>query len=120
MSKRYHYVINFGTASIFYSSVDSGPLEEYLQSICVLFPRSVSILSIVILKSLRRVLFLFPSFIFHINLQSFKETSFNQLLSGAMPRRGTSAENSVIREGNLEGHKSPFWISVNLSDTFKT
>ena len=45
---------------------------------------------------------------------------FNQLLSGGMPLRSTKTKNSVIRESNFEVHKSPFWISVNLSDTFKT
>ena len=33
---------------------------------------------------------------------------------------GAQTENSIIRGSNLKGHKPPFWISVNLSDTFKT
>ena len=31
-----------------------------------------------------------------------------------------NTEDYVIRGSNLKGHKPPFWISVNLSDTFKT
>ena len=37
-----------------------------------------------------------------------------------MPWRGINKDNSVIRGSNLKGHKPPFWISVILSDTFKT
>ena len=33
---------------------------------------------------------------------------------------GAQTENSIIRGSNLKGQKPPFWISVNLSDTFKT
>ena len=29
-------------------------------------------------------------------------------------------QRTLIRGSNLKGHKPPFWISVNLSDTFKT
>ena len=43
----------------------------------------------------------------------------SQLLSGVIPK-GTQTENSIIRGSNLKEHKPPFWISVNLSDTFKT
>ena len=64
--------------------------------------------------------FISLTFIFHIILQSFKETPFNKLLSGVMSLRGTKQRTLVIRESNFEGHKSPFWINVNLSDTFKT
>ena len=38
----------------------------------------------------------------------------------AMPRRGINTENSFIRGSNLKGHKLPFWINVNLINTFKT
>ena len=37
-----------------------------------------------------------------------------------MPLKGTNTENFVIRGRKLTEHKSQFWISVNLSDTFKT
>ena len=43
-----------------------------------------------------------------------------QLFPGAIPWRGIKAENSVIRGSNLKEHKPSFWISGNLSDTFKT
>ena len=87
----------------------------------VLFPPSLSIFIHSNTKvSKYNSVFISLTFIFHAILQSFKEKSFNQLLSGAMSCRGTNTEKSVIRESNLEGHKSPFWIGVNLSDTFKT
>ena len=37
-----------------------------------------------------------------------------------MPWRRINTENSVIRGSNLKVHKPPYWISVYLSDTFKT
>ena len=46
-----------------------------------------------------------------------------QLLSGVIVWRGINTENSknsTIRRSNLKGHKPLLWISVNLSDTFKT
>ena len=64
--------------------------------------------------------FVFLIFIFHITFQSFKETSASQLFPGAIPWRGLNTENSVITGSSLKGHRPPFWISVNLSDTFKT
>ena len=33
---------------------------------------------------------------------------------------GAQTENSISRGSNLKGHKPLCWISVNLSDTFKT
>ena len=53
ISKRCHYVINLGIVSNFYISVDRvypGPLERYQCSLCVLFPTSLSIISIVSLQ----------------------------------------------------------------------
>ena len=44
----------------------------------------------------------------------------SQLFPGAITWRGINTENSVISGSNLKGYKPPFWISVNLSDTFKT
>ena len=46
-----------------------------------------------------------------------------QLLSGVIVWRGINTENSknsTIRRSNLKGHKPLLWISVNLSDIFKT
>ena len=37
-----------------------------------------------------------------------------------MSWRGINTENSDIRGSYLKGCKPPFWISANLSDTFKT
>ena len=37
-----------------------------------------------------------------------------------MPWSSKNTKNSVIKQSNPEGQKSPFWISVNISDTFKT
>ena len=33
---------------------------------------------------------------------------------------GAQTGNFIIRVSNLKGHKPPFWINVNLIDTFKT
>ena len=43
-----------------------------------------------------------------------------QLFPGAMCRKGINTENSVIRGSILKEQEPPFWISVNLSDTFQT
>ena len=37
-----------------------------------------------------------------------------------MPWMGINTENFVIKGSNLNGQKSPFWISFNFSDSFKT
>ena len=46
----------------------------------------------------------------------------SQLFFGAIPWRGINTEKSFIRGSGvtLKDTNPPFWISVNLSDTFKT
>ena len=61
ISKDNHYEISFGIVSKFYMSIDPGPLERHVS-----FPPSLSILSILILKSPSIILFLFPSHLFSI------------------------------------------------------
>ena len=43
-----------------------------------------------------------------------------QLFPVAMCRKGINTENTVIRRSILKEQEPPFWISVNLSDTFQT
>ena len=124
ISKRQHYGINFGYCQQFlyqYSSCISGIFGTIsIKSLCFISTIPVHYTYSNIKVSKQNFVFISLTFIFHIILQAFKETSFNQLLSGAMPLRVTNTENSVITESNLEGHKSPFWVSVNLSGTFET
>ena len=85
ISKRYYDVINFGTVSNFYISVDPvcpGPLERHLQSISTI---PVHFIHIHMKVSKYNFVFITLTFVFQIILQSFKETPFNQLLSSAMP-----------------------------------
>ena len=49
---------------------------------------------------------------------SIKKAPPSQLFSGAI-QKGYK-KRTLIGGSNLKGHKPPFWISVNLSDTFKT
>ena len=44
----------------------------------------------------------------------------NKLVSGALYWRGINTETFVIRGGETWRTQFSFWISVNLSDTFKT
>ena len=123
ISKRYHYGINFVFLAIFiflYTLYILGLWKDIHNFFCFISTIPGHCIHSNIKISKYNFIFNSLTFIFQAILQSFKETSFNQLLSGAMSYRGTNTENSLIRESNLEGHKSPFWISVNLSDTFKT
>ena len=58
--------------------------------------------------------FHFPHFYFQYNFEVFQRNTPSRLFPGVMLWRGMNTENSVIT-----GHKTLFWISVNLSDTFK-
>ena len=53
-------------------------------------------------------------FFFHTILYSFKESPHSLLFAGAIPW------STGIRGNYLKGHKRPFCIIVNLSDTSKT
>ena len=44
----------------------------------------------------------------------------SQLFPDFMHWRGINTQNSVIKGSNYKWHKPQFWISVSLSDTFKT
>ena len=82
---------------------------------------SIILLSIVQFKSPIIILFPFPSFLFCIIFQSFKKAPSPQAsCSLVLYPEGALTENSIIRGSNLKGYKPPFWISVNLSNTFKT
>ena len=86
-------------------------LEQHLQSLRVLSPPYLFILSIIQLKFPNIIFFfIYLIFIFHIILQSFKETPPSQLFPITIPCMGISVENSGERS-NLKGHKPPFWIS---------
>ena len=52
--------------------------------------------------------FIFPIFIFHITLKSFREMYPSQEFPGATYWMGVITENSVTRRSYLEGHSLPF------------
>ena len=60
----------------------------FIQSLCVLFPPSLSILSIMQLKSSSIILLSFPSFIFQKIMYSFKEIPPSQLFPSVTPWSG--------------------------------
>ena len=65
--------------------------------------------------------FHFPHFYFAYNFVVLQKSAFPLASSSLVlyPERAQT-ESSIIRGSSLKGHKPPFWISVNLSDTFKT
>ena len=71
-------------------------------------------LSIVQLKSPSIILFPFSIKFCSLSKKRFLGRCF------LVPWRDINTENSVIRGSPLKEHKSLFWISVNLSDIFKT
>ena len=89
-------------------------MEHHLQSLCVLFSSSLSILSIVQFKPPSIILLSYPSF-FAYNFLVLQKSVLLVLYP-----EGAQTESSIIIGSNLKGHKPPFSIGVNLSDTFKT
>ena len=68
-----------------------------IKSLCFISTIPVHFIHNTIKVSKYYFLFISLSFIFHIILQSFKETPPSQLFPGAIPLRGINTENSVIR-----------------------
>ena len=86
--------------------------------VCFIFT-ILSNLSIVQFKTpINFFFFHFSHFHFAYNFVVLQKVPPSQLFSGAIPLSGTNR--TIIRGSNLKRHKPPFWISVNLRDTFRT
>ena len=72
-----------------------------IQSLCVLFPPSLSILSIMQLKSSSIILLSFPSLLFFIKLCSPSKKFLLASCSPVLNPEGANIENFVIRGSNL-------------------